>query len=215
MNDTTKTHTEKTSTTETGTSRSGTAAGEPQKISELLAAAAAQAAPVVRAIEETQLRDPTPCAEYDVRALLNHLIQVVINFQALAARQEVDLGDEGDFLGGDWRTEFTQQTDRLVTAWAAPGADEGTAGSMGLPARTVAHMVLGDLTVHAWDLARATGQEYTPPPAVLDEVSPALGQMAPMARSAGVFGEPVTVADGATELEKLLAATGRDPHWTR
>ncbi|MEV6792813.1 TIGR03086 family metal-binding protein [Streptomyces sp. NPDC051320] len=193
----------------------GARTGEPRPISELLEAAAARAVPIVRAIDDTQLANPTPCAEYDVRKLLNHLIQVVINFQALAARQDVAFDDGADYLGGDWRTEFGEETRRLIDAWAAPGAEEGTTGSMGLPARTVGHMVLGDLTVHAWDLARATGQEYTAPEAVLDETRPAFTQMAPMARKAGVFGEPVPVPDDASDLEKLLAATGRDPHWAR
>ncbi|HBF83828.1 MAG TPA: TIGR03086 family protein, partial [Streptomyces sp.] len=56
------------------------------KISELLDAAAARTCPVVRAVDDAQLTAPTPCGEYDVRALLNHLFQVVTNFQALAAR---------------------------------------------------------------------------------------------------------------------------------
>ncbi|MEV8569688.1 TIGR03086 family metal-binding protein [Streptomyces sp. NPDC051322] len=193
----------------------GAGTGEPRPISELLEAAAAQAAPIVRAIDDAQLANPTPCAEYDVRKLLNHLIQVVINFQALAARQDVEFDDGADYLGGDWRTEFGEETRRLIEAWAAPGAEEGTTGAMGLPARTVGNMVLGDLTVHAWDLARATGQEYTAPAAVLDEARPVLAQMAPMARKAGVFGEPVPVPDDASDLDKLLAATGRDPRWAR
>lgn len=84
---------------------------------------------------------------------------------------------------------------------------------MGLPQRTVAHMVLGDLVVHGWDLARATGQDYTPAEAALAEVIPAFEQMAPMARKAGVFGEEVPAPPGATP-SKPFAGTGRDPGWT-
>ncbi|MFE2296291.1 TIGR03086 family metal-binding protein [Streptomyces sp. NPDC059452] len=185
-----------------------------QKISELLEAAADRALPVVRGIDDGRLGDPTPCAEYDVRALLNHLFLVVVNFQALAARKEADFSQEPDFVAdGNWRERFGEETARLVAAWDAPGAEEGTAGQMGLPARTVGLMVLGDLTVHPWDLARATGAEFVPDPAVVEEVSPALTAMAPQGRELKVFGEPFPVGPGATAFERLLGVTGRDPGW--
>ncbi|WP_327296005.1 MULTISPECIES: TIGR03086 family metal-binding protein [unclassified Streptomyces] len=195
----------------------GAASGAPgaPAISDLLAAAAARALTVVRGIGDAQLADRTPCAEYDVHALVNHLIHVLVNFQALAARKDVDFSSEPEYVVGDWRRRFGEETAALVTAWAAPGAEDGTAGAMNLPARTVGHMVLGDLTVHAWDLARATGQDFVPEPAVVDELSPALADMAPMARAGGVFGEPVQVAAGASAFDRVLALTGRDPHWSR
>ncbi|MDQ0985123.1 uncharacterized protein (TIGR03086 family) [Streptomyces sp. V2I9] len=153
-----------------------------QKIGELLETASAGALPVVRGIDDARLGDPTPCAEYDVRALVNHLFLVVVNFQALAAREEVDFSQEPDFVTGDWRGRFGEETARLVEAWSAPGAEEGTTGKMGLPARTVGLMVLGDLTVHVWDLARACGGDFVPEPSVLDAVGPGLAAMAPQAR---------------------------------
>ncbi|MFD3654790.1 TIGR03086 family metal-binding protein [Streptomyces sp. NPDC058620] len=184
-----------------------------QKISELLAAARDQALPVVAGIDDERLGDPTPCSEYDVRALLSHLFQVVVNFQALAARQPTDFGEAPDVVSGDWRGAFARETERLVTAWDAPGAEDGVAGGMGLPARTVGLMVLGDLTVHAWDLARATGQDFVPDAAVVDEVGPALAALAPKAREGKVFGEPFPVQAGASAFEQVLAVTGRDPGW--
>lgn len=187
-----------------------------QKIGELLEAAADGALPVVRGIDDARLGDPTPCAEYDVRALVNHLFLVVVNFQALAAREEVDFSQEPDFVTGDcdWRGRFGEETARLVEAWSVPGVEEGTTGAMGLPARTVGLLVLGDLTVHAWDLARATGGDFVPEPGVLDVVGPGLAAMAPQAREMKVFGEPFPVGEDAGPFERLLAVTGRDPGWT-
>ncbi|MFH9266124.1 TIGR03086 family metal-binding protein [Streptomyces sp. NPDC017546] len=184
-----------------------------QTIGELLEAAADRALPVVRGIEDGQLGGGTPCAEYDVRALVNHLFQVVVNFQALAAREEVDFGQVPEFVAGDWRARFGAETARLVEAWSVPGVEEGTTGQMGLPARTVGLMVLGDLTVHAWDLARATGADFVPEERVLDELGPGLAALAPQAREMKVFGEPFPVEEGATAFERLLAVTGRDPGW--
>ncbi|MGP3985085.1 TIGR03086 family metal-binding protein [Streptomyces sp. KR80] len=183
------------------------------KISELLDAAAARAVPVVRGVRDAQLKDPTPCAEYTVHDLLNHLTHVVIGFQSLAAKKEADFTTTPDYLSGDWRGRFADEAARLAEAWAAPGADEGMTGTRNLPARTVGRMVLLDLTVHAWDLARATGQDFTPDAASMGAVGAFLDDMAPTARRMKVFGEPFPVPEGASAFEALLAATGRDPRW--
>lgn len=184
-----------------------------KKISELLDAAAGSALPVVRGIDDSRLGAPTPCAEYDVRALIGHLSQVVVNCTALAAKRDADSGETPDAVTGDWRERFGEEAAALVEAWAAPGAEDGTTGAMGFPARTVGQMVLGDLTVHAWDLARATGQAFTPDADVVDEIRPAMEAMAPKAREARVFGEPFPVPDGASPFVRVLALTGRDPDW--
>ncbi|MGW5865736.1 TIGR03086 family metal-binding protein [Streptomyces sp. NPDC055239] len=189
-------------------------------IADLLKAATAHAVPVVRAIPDDRLSAPTPCAEYDVKALVNHLVQVIVQFQALAAKRNSEFGAEApDFVGEnpDWRDRFADEAGKLVAAWAAPGAEEGTTGAMDMPARTVGCMVLLDLTVHAWDLARATGQEYEAAPessGVVDALRESVAGLGPTARKMGVFGEPVAVPEGAAELERLLAETGRDPRWT-
>lgn len=190
-------------------------------IADLLKAATAHAVPVVRAIPEDRLTAPTPCAEYDVKALVNHLLQVIVQFQALAAKQNADFSESPDYVTEspdlDWRDRFADEAGKLVAAWAAPGADEGTTGAMDLPARTVGCMALLDLTVHAWDLARATGQEYEPVPessGVVAALREAVAGLGPTARKMGVFGEPLPVPEGASELERLLAETGRDPRWT-
>ncbi|MFG2193384.1 TIGR03086 family metal-binding protein [Streptomyces sp. NPDC048639] len=183
-------------------------------ISERLEAAARQAVPVVRGVDDGRLGDPTPCAEYTVRDLLNHLFHVVVGFQAIAAREDADFTTTPDYLDGDWRSRFADETGRLVAAWGAPGADEGVAGSMNLPARTLGSMALLDLTVHGWDLARATGQEYTPDAESVRTLSALIEEMGPTARTMKVFGEPVAVREGAAPIEVLLASTGRDPGWS-
>ncbi|MFD8969450.1 TIGR03086 family metal-binding protein [Streptomyces sp. NPDC059568] len=185
------------------------------KISKLLEVAADRTVTVIRGITDDQLTAPTPCSEYDVHALADHLFQVVVNFQALAAKRDADFGAAPEHLEGEWRERFADETVRLVAAWGAPGAEEGTSGAMGLPARTVGAMVVGDLAVHGWDLARATGQPYEPDPALVEMLGEEFAVLAPMAREVGMFGEPVPVAEDAGPFEVLLAATGRDPHWSR
>ncbi|MGC4999693.1 MULTISPECIES: TIGR03086 family metal-binding protein [unclassified Streptomyces] len=184
-------------------------------VSSLIDSAVRATAPVVDGVTDAQLTDPTPCAEFDVRALLNHLFHVVTNFQKLAVREPADLATAAEYLDeGDWRSRFREEGARLAKAWAAPGAEEGISPAMGLPQRSLAAMVLGDLLVHGWDLARATGQEYTPDAATVEEVAPELEKIAPMGRNAGVFGEAVPAPAGATRFERLLGDTGRDTGWS-
>lgn len=180
-------------------------------ISSLLDGARKQAEPVIRNITDDQLDAPTPCAEYTVRDLLNHLLHVVISFQELAAKRLADFSTTPDRLTGDWRTLFATETEELVAAWAAPGADEGTSGQMGLPATTVGRMALLDLTVHAWDLAHATGQDFTPDPDAVTALFELVDQMGPTAREMNVFAAPADVPADAEPFQKLLAATGRTP----
>ncbi|WP_189176251.1 TIGR03086 family metal-binding protein [Streptomyces lasiicapitis] len=193
------------------------------KTGDLLGIAAAHALPVVHSLPDDRLDARTPCAEYDVRALMNHVFHVVVQFQELAAKRNADFGgDTPDYLaqGADWRERFAAETEKLVAAWSEPGADEGLTGAMNMPARTVGAMVLLDLTVHAWDLARATGQDYGTPSGqegagdVVGVLREAVAGLGPTARSMGVLAEPVSVADDATEFERLLAETGRDPYWS-
>ncbi|MEU6072233.1 TIGR03086 family metal-binding protein [Micromonospora sp. NPDC047074] len=185
------------------------------KISELLAAAAPRAVAVVRRVSDDQLELPTPCSEYAVRDLLNHLYDVVVNFQALAARRQPEWAEKPDHLAEGWRDRFEAETAKLVEAWSDPAALEGVSPGMGLPQETVGAMVLLDVTVHAWDLAVATGQPFRPAPEVLPPLYDLVEQMGAAARESGVFGEPVgTSPSGAPEIDRLLALTGRDPGWS-
>ncbi|MFF4317749.1 TIGR03086 family metal-binding protein [Streptomyces sp. NPDC001568] len=185
-----------------------------EKISDLLEAAAGGASRVVRGVDDRQLGARTPCETYDVGALLDHLFHVVIGFRALAAREEADFTHTPHYLDEGWRDRFDVETARLVEAWAVPGADTGTTGAMNLPARTVGSMVLLDLTVHVWDLARATDQEFTPDEDGVRALDALVTEMGPTARQMKMFADPVPAPPGSSPFVRLLAATGRDPHWT-
>ncbi|GAA2640888.1 TIGR03086 family metal-binding protein [Streptomyces vastus] len=189
-------------------------------LGDLLATAAERAVPVIRALPDERLADPTPCADYDVKSLVNHLLHVAVQFQNLAVKKDSDFTATPDYIAADpaWRDRFATEAHRLAAAWSAPGAEEGTTGAMNMPARIVGSLALLDLTVHAWDLARATDQEYRLNDAadpVLDQVTATVGEMAPTARAMGMFATPVRVPDSASPLDRLLGETGRDPHWSR
>ncbi len=195
--------------------RLGTLCPVTTNISDLISTASALAVPVVRNTKDEQLDDRTPCTEFSVRDLLNHLFQVVVNFQELAARKPVDFRTTPNYLDGAWRDRFEAETKLLIGAWSDPSALEGVSPGMGMPQEMVGQMVLLDLTVHAWDLAGATGQPFNADPAAVAALAPAAAVLAPQARKMGVFGEPVPVSVDAGEFDQLLGLIGRDPTWRR
>ncbi|MFD6563507.1 TIGR03086 family metal-binding protein [Micromonospora profundi] len=182
--------------------------------SDLLAAAAPRTVGVVRGIADYQLDLPTPCREYVVSDLLNHLFEVVVNFQELAAKRPVEWAEKPDHLGDGWRDRFAVEADRLVAAWSDPSTLEGVSPGMGMPQAVVGGMALLDLTVHGWDLAVATGQSYQPAPEAVAALHALVEQLGPTARKMGVFADPPpTTVDDVTDLHRLLAQTGRTPAW--
>ncbi|WP_433653166.1 TIGR03086 family metal-binding protein [Micromonospora zamorensis] len=191
--------------------------------SDLLAAAAPRTVDVVRGIADDQLDLPTPCRDYVVRDLLNHLFEVVVNFQELAVKRPVEWAEKPDHLGDGWRDRFEAETGRLVAAWSDPSTLEGVSPGMGMPQTVIGGMALLDLTVHGWDLAVATGQPYQPAPEAVAELHGLVEQLGPTARKMGVFADPLpTPTSTATptpdlapppDLARLLTQTGRTPTW--
>ncbi|MEW2167345.1 TIGR03086 family metal-binding protein [Streptomyces sp. NPDC007084] len=186
-------------------------------IGELLDLAAARAVRVVDAITDTDLDRATPCPEYDVKALLNHLWHVVVEFRKLAAKGDSDFTKTPDRVGEGpgWRERFAAEARALAAAWSRPGAEDGLTGAMDMPARLVGSMALLDLTIHAWDLARATGQDYPDDKElapVIAQLDGAVAELGDTARSMGMFAAAAEVPEDASPLARLLAATGRDPY---
>ncbi|MET7821109.1 TIGR03086 family metal-binding protein [Micromonospora zamorensis] len=187
--------------------------------SDLLAAAAPRTVDVVRGIADDQFDLPTPCRDYVVRDLLNHLFEVVVNFQELAVKRPVEWAEKPDHLGDGWRDRFEAETGRLVAAWSDPSTLEGVSPGMGMPQTVIGGMALLDLTVHGWDLAVATGQPYQPAPEAVAELHGLVEQLGPTARKMGVFADPLPTPTRTPDLAPtpdlahLLTQTGRTPTW--
>ncbi|MEV6910544.1 TIGR03086 family metal-binding protein [Amycolatopsis sp. NPDC051071] len=186
----------------------------------LIAPAAAEFAAILRGIGETGLTARTPCAEYDVRALLNHLLYWGPWLEAAgrkAAPPEVPSGEaEAGLVGADWPAVLEKQTARLVDIFGKPEAWQGMTalGTAKLPAAIVGDMVLGEFVFHGWDLAMATGRSLAVTPEAAEAVHTSAAAMGEQARSMKVYGEEVAVAEGATTFERALGVSGRNPGWT-
>ncbi|GGQ23088.1 TIGR03086 family metal-binding protein [Streptomyces griseomycini] len=174
-------------------------------------------------VTEEQLTDPTPCPEYPVRALLGHLAGLAVAFRDagrkdLGVTTDTDPGAALPDTGPGRRGELPAVLEELAEAWRDPAAWTGTtrAGGIDLPGATAGAVAAGELVIHGWDLARATGRPYAPDPAALDAAHALLLAAAEDSdRGGGIFGPVVPVPPDAPLLDRAVGLSGRDPGWTR
>jgi uncharacterized protein (TIGR03086 family) len=185
---------------------------------DLLRPAAAEFLRIAHAV--TDLTAPTPCAGYDVRGLLGHLLYWGPWLIAAGRREDPPSPGGGEaaaaLVTDDWRAALEKQTETLVDVFGTPSAWTGTTalGAAQLPASVVGDMVLGEFVLHGWDLARASGQELRCVPEAATAVFESAVAMGEQARAMGVYGPAVAVPADASPLERALGASGRDPAWT-
>jgi len=174
----------------------------------------------VRQIKDDQWGDPTPCTEWNVRALVNHLVyELRWAVPLLQGTTIADVGDQfenKDLLGEDPEVTWAEAQAAAIAAASAPQALEGSVHlSYGDRAGDyyVAE-VTTDLIVHGWDLAKGIRADTS----IDDETAAwAYGDLAPKLSGGrmGAFAPEVAVAEGADPASKLIAFTGRDPAWGR
>lgn len=178
---------------------------------------AAEAARVARGVTAEQLSGTaTPCADWDVRTLVNHwVLYTSYGLERRAAR--VQLPEEliaRDFTADpDWSERYAAQLDRAVAAWADPAVWEGDVdfGDGSAAAPDVAAMITKEMAVHGWDVARATGQEFHVSDAAGEFLLGVVREHGDLYRQYGGFAAERPVAEGATAFERALAESGRDP----
>ena len=171
---------------------------------------------LVDGVTDDQLANQTPCTEWTVRDLINHVTGGATMF-ALSVEQG-SVPDEvlGQLLGGDNLTggvqsSFRTAVDRAMSAFAAPGAMEKTValpfGEM--PAGVALNIAIFDVATHAADLARATGQQIEDREILDLALEIGRRMVGPELRQPGVFGPEQPVPDGASSEDRLLAFAGR------
>ncbi|MFI0722005.1 TIGR03086 family metal-binding protein [Streptomyces sp. NPDC021224] len=179
-----------------------------------IADAARAAARVTAGVTPDQLAGPTPCPDYDTRTLVNHLVAYTgVGMELRARREPHPEGlDTRDFTAEpDWQAAYAAQLERSVAAWSEPAAWEGEVN--GMPAEGMAGMLFLELCLHGWDLARATGQDFTVADATAQRLLTGVREYAQMYRDYKGFGEPAEIPEGAGALETAVALSGRDPYW--
>ena len=172
-----------------------------------------QTAKLVAGITPAELDAPSPCAGWDVRATLNHLLGATWMFTLVNQGQPAD-EDAGDVIGDDASLAVAAAAKENLASWRQPGAFEGDRSYFfGIfPAAGAAMLNLGEVAIHNWDVAKGTGQELV--------IDPAVGQMVydwcvsiPLEdfRDHGAFGPEVPVPASSSIADRLVGLLGRQP----
>jgi uncharacterized protein (TIGR03086 family) len=169
---------------------------------------------LVARIEPRQWDEPTPCAGWSVRDLVNHLAaEALWTPPLLAGRTLEEVGDafDGDVLGDDPQRAHREAVAAAIDAVAQAELTRPVHLSFGrVPAQVYVEQLFTDHLVHSWDLARAIGHDERLPE---DLVAACLAIFAPQEddyRAAGLIGPRVGTSRTDPQ-SRLLAAFGRDP----
>jgi uncharacterized protein (TIGR03086 family) len=138
----------------------------PKQPLELLLVANDEFARRLRLVGPDDWRRPTPCSEWDVRALVNHVIGANVRYQLLlsgAPTEQVEATRTVDHLGDDAVASFVTTADVVVACFHQDGALERSAHHVSgdRTGRELLSMRILDAAIHGWDLARAIGVDET------------------------------------------------------
>lgn len=189
-----------------------------------IAPATTHLAALIRNVRDDQLGAPTPCPDYSLGDLIDHIGGLAIAFAGAATKVERDgapQGPSGDAsrLGVDWRSRIPRHLDALAQVWRDPSAWVGmtSAGGVELPGEVAGLVALDEVVIHGWDVAVASGQSFVCEPELIEAVTSFVEKFSEPGQEAqreGLFG-PVVVVAGASALDCLIGLTGRDPRWRR
>ena len=169
---------------------------------------------VVAGVTVDQWSAGTPCPEWSVQALLNH---VVVGNQLFALLLRGETPDvlalrDADLLGDDPGASYGASSVELVAAFSQPGASEriieppfGT-----VPGAVALHLRVVEAVVHGWDLATATGQTLSVDDDLVElELAFTQQMLTAMPPGRRPFGPSQPVNDAAPVLDRLVACLGR------
>jgi uncharacterized protein (TIGR03086 family) len=151
----------------------------------------------------SQLDAPTPCDDWDVRTLLDHMLETQRYFLG-AARGEAASPPSPTpprLITDDPAADFERTRDEMLVAFGEPGVLDTTGPALGV--------AFSDQLLHGWDLARATGQDDTMPEGLPAAAYELIHGRFTVDERKGIFKPEVPVGADASPQQKLLAYTGR------
>jgi len=163
---------------------------------------------VVHGIAKDDESKPTPCREFDVAQLTDHLMNSITTIGGMAGAQfpERDRGDSVE-------RQLVLAARPALDAWHKRGLDGSVPFGEGeAPAKMMAGILSLEFLVHAWDYAKSLGREVTAPDSLSDYVLGVAKQViTPEGRTNVGFDDPIAVAADARALDRLIGYTGRKP----
>jgi uncharacterized protein (TIGR03086 family) len=173
----------------------------------------------VEQVRPDQWGAPTPCAGWDVRTLVNHVVNEERWTPPLLAGATIaEVGDrfDGDLLGADPAATAAEAAREADAAVAEPGALDRTVHlSFGdTPATEYLSQLMADHLIHAWDLAVAIGADPRLDAEAVAHCAAWFADREDLYRGAGAIGPRASIPDDAGAQDRLLAGFGRDPGWT-
>jgi uncharacterized protein (TIGR03086 family) len=176
----------------------------------------ASADKVVRGTTPAQLANPSPCADWTVRDVINHITGGATMFATCVEEGSVpdDLLPKlmgGDNLGDDYVGAWDKAAKRAIAAFDAPGALEKmvTLPFGQMPAGVALNIAIFDVLTHAADIAHATGQELDDTALITTAIEVGKQLITPELRMPGLFDAEQPCAPDATATQQLLAFAGR------
>lgn len=180
-----------------------------------LSRAFASTGAVLATVDASQLDQPTTCASWKVRDLINHTIGAVEGFAKVAGGGALVGGEETDYASGDFNASFAELSAAAVTAFGADGAMETmmTLPFGTMPGAAVVNLATTDAFAHGWDLARSLGQPTDLDPelaeALLERARKNIPETFRGPDGKAPFGPEVAVPDSACAADRLAGFLGR------
>jgi uncharacterized protein (TIGR03086 family) len=151
------------------------------------------------------LEGATPCSEWKLRDLLNHVLDTQRYFASAGRGESASPPGPNppDTLSDSPADDWAKARSDVISAFSEDGVIEKTMPALGI--------AFGDALIHGWDVAKATGQDATMPDGLAEAAYATIHGRFTDEQRKGVFGPEVAVADDATPQQRLLAYTGRTP----
>ena len=190
-----------------------------QTTKQQLNAAAAATTTMLRTIPSTNWSAPTPCLDWDLGTLAQHVVGTTTGMITIGRREPLDPKNP---WGGptvdqsNWADVLAGNIEELAQAWSEEEAWEGTVHvGQETPSAVIGDMAYAEILLHGWDIARATGATLEVSPEIGAALLRTVGETAELGRQMGAYGDPVAVDADASDFDTALGLAGRNPSWRR
>lgn len=165
----------------------------------------------VHAVADEAWNNPSPCEGWTARDVVGHLVEWIPGFFNNVAGLALPAGPSvADDPVGAWTALYQALQDTLGDDEVVHREFDGPPGRMSIE-QSIDMIVTGDLLIHTWDLARASGLDETLDAAEVHRMLEGIEPYDEMLRSSGHYGPRVVVPADADETTRLIAFVGRDP----